>query len=192
MGLIAYYAGLYIMSNRLLLSLPVNEASDTWGKKKKRKQKLALKLLWFVNQTQAACCCLAVCHLPLEIILLRKIKFIGLNPKHSTLLTINFEICLFLNTKTIRCTVWRGDWTNLLSITFKADHSQILLLVKPGSSSSRLPIAVRGDSHENCCQRHLRPNWSTEERLLSVLSSSFNIKIHSSSDKISTNLFSVT
>lgn len=29
MGLIAYYAGPYIMSNRLLLSLPVNEASHT-------------------------------------------------------------------------------------------------------------------------------------------------------------------
>lgn len=29
MGLIAYYAGPYIMSNRLLLSLPVNEASRT-------------------------------------------------------------------------------------------------------------------------------------------------------------------
>lgn len=29
MGLIAYYAGSYIMSNRLLLSLPVNEASHT-------------------------------------------------------------------------------------------------------------------------------------------------------------------
>lgn len=114
-----------------------------------------MKLLWFMNQTQAACCCLAVCHLPLEIILLCKIKFIGLNPKHSTLLRINFEICLYLHTRTIRCTalvsfpVWRGDWTNLPSITFKADHSRFLLLVKPGSSSSKLAIAVRGDSHEN-------------------------------------------
>lgn len=146
----------------------------TW---KKRKQKLALlpsegwNSFWFVNQTQAACCGLAVCHLPLEIILLRKIKFIGLNPKHSTLLKINFEICLFLNTRTISCTapvsfpVWRDDWINLVSITFKADHSPFLLLVKTGSNSSRLPIGVSGDSHENCCQRHFRAVWSTEEKL---------------------------
>lgn len=175
MGLIAYYAGLYIMSNRLLLSLPVNEASYTYVKKKKGEIGTValqrMELLWFVNQTQAACCGLAVCHLPLEIILLHKIKFIGLNPKHSTLLKIDFEICLFLNTRTIRCTapvslpVWRDDWINLLSITFKADHSQFLLQVKPGSNSSRLPIGVRGDSHENCCQRRFRAIRSTDERL---------------------------
>lgn len=44
MGLIAYYAGPYIMSNRLLLSLPVNEASHTsMGEREREEAAIALR-----------------------------------------------------------------------------------------------------------------------------------------------------
>lgn len=50
MGLIAYYAGPYIMSNRLLLSLPVNEASHTsMGGGRREEAEIALrKIEWCV------------------------------------------------------------------------------------------------------------------------------------------------
>lgn len=78
MGLIAYYAGPYIMSNRLLLSLPVNEASRTSMGGKGSSDCL--------EKDKTMC---HSCPMHREIVMScfffkHGIKFSGLNPKHIT------------------------------------------------------------------------------------------------------------
>lgn len=38
----------------------------------------------------------------------------------------------------------KGDWTNLQSVAFRADQSDVLLLAEEGSNNTRLPIGARG------------------------------------------------
>lgn len=76
MGLIAYYAGPYIMSNRLLLSLPVNEASCTSMGGKGSSDCL--------EKDKTMCHSCPILREIYIYIFKHGIKFSGLNPTHRT------------------------------------------------------------------------------------------------------------
>lgn len=67
------------------------------------------------------------------------------------------------------------DWNNLLSITFKGDRSEFLLLVDPPTSSSRLPILRRmslsqGEPHctAKICKSLAQPGRESSKNVFTV------------------------